>query len=160
MIYFSYKKYFRFFTNTYNVLSWKSIGHSEKGIENITTSDSNFPPILINYYPLPDIKFNGNCLINNKKDPSLDAANLYICYKLDWWSRYLDTDFTLGNCLFGSVKLTKNADADKYKYSIYGIGFASLSEFIFTDESYRKNVINFGADWAHLYMLLIRKKIS
>ena len=26
-----------------------------------------------------------------------------------------NTDFTLVNCLFGSVKLTKNADLDKYK---------------------------------------------
>ena len=69
-----------------------------------------------NYYPLPDIKFNGHCLINDN-DPSLDAVNLYICYTLDRWSRDLDIDFTLGNCLFGSVKLNKNADLDKCKYT-------------------------------------------
>ena len=34
--------------------------------------------------------------------------------------RNLNTDFTLGNCPFGSVK---NADLDKCKYSGYGIGF-------------------------------------
>ena len=28
-----------------------------------------------------------------------------------------------GNSLFGAIKLTKNADFDKYKYSGYGIGF-------------------------------------
>ena len=28
IIYFSYKKYFTFFTNTFKVLSWKSIGLS------------------------------------------------------------------------------------------------------------------------------------
>ena len=38
-------------------------------------------------------------------------------------------DFTLGNCLFGSVKLFKNTDLDKYKYSSYDIGFYSGSEF-------------------------------
>ena len=27
-------------------------------------------------------------------------------------------DFTLDNCLFGAVKLTKNADPDKYEYWI------------------------------------------
>ena len=27
------------------------------------------------------------------------------------------TDFNLNNCLFVPVKLTKNADPDKYKYS-------------------------------------------
>ena len=52
----------------------------------------------------------------------------------------------MGNCLFGSVKLTKNADLDKYKYTGYGIAFYSRSEFLFTDRSYGKNVIVFGAD--------------
>ena len=54
--------------------------------------------------------------------------------------------FTLHNCLFGSVNLTKNADPHKYKYSGYSIGFDSLSEFSFTDESKRKRVILFGAN--------------
>ena len=40
---------------------------------------------------------------------------------LNQWLRNLNTDFTLGNCLFASVKVTKNADPDKYKYSGYGI---------------------------------------
>ena len=52
----------------------------------------------------------------------------------------------MGNCLFGSVKLTKNADLDKYKYSSYGIGFDSRSEILFTDGSFGKNVTIFGAD--------------
>ena len=45
------------------------------------------------------------------------------------WLKNLNTDFTLNNCLFGSVKLTKDADPDKYKYSGYSIGFNSHSEF-------------------------------
>ena len=60
--------------------------------------------------------------------------------------RSLNTDFTLANCLFGSAKLNKNADLDKYKYTGYGIGFVFCSEFLFTDGSYGKNVIIFGAD--------------
>ena len=47
--------------------------------------------------------------------------------------RNLSTDFILNNWLFGSVELTKNADSDNYKYSGYGIGFDSCSEFSFTD---------------------------
>ena len=43
--------------------------------------------------------------------------------------RNLNADFTLGNCLVGSVKLTKNADLDKYKYSGYGVEFNSRSEY-------------------------------
>ena len=72
--------------------------------------------------------------------------NLYISYTLGPQLRNLNTDFTLANCLFGSVKLTKNADLDKYKYIGYSIQFDSRSEFLFTDGSYGKNVIIFGAD--------------
>ena len=45
-----------------------------------------------------------------------------------------------------SLKLTKNTDLDKYKYSSYGIGFDYRSEFLYTDRSFGKNVIIFGAD--------------
>ena len=47
-------------------------------------------------------------------------------------------DFTLNNCLFGSLKLFKNADLDKCKYSSYHIGFDSCSEFSYTDGSVGK----------------------
>ena len=72
--------------------------------------------------------------------------NLYISYTLGPQLRNLNTDFALCICLFGSVKLTKNADLDKCKYTGYGIGFDSCSDFLFTDGSYGKNVIIFGAD--------------
>ena len=42
------------------------------------------------------------------------------------------------------VKLTKNADLDKYKYSSYGKGFDSRSEFLFT--SFGKNISISGVD--------------
>ena len=78
--------YVNFFTNTSKILSWKSIGLLKESIENITTSNSNFDPTLFNYYPLPDIKFNKDCLINNNNDLSLDVVNLYICYELNrYW---------------------------------------------------------------------------
>ena len=65
-------------------------------------------------------------------------------HTLDTWSKDLNTDFRLGNCLFGAVKLTKNTDPDKWKYSGYGIGFDSRSEFLWSDRSYGENVIIFG----------------
>ena len=40
------------------------------------------------------------------------VIDLYISYTLDPQLRNVNTDFTLGNCLFGSVELTKNADLD------------------------------------------------
>ena len=48
--------------------------------------------------------------------------------------------------MFGSVKLTKYTDSDKFRYTGYGIGFCSRSEFLLTDGSYGNNVIIFGAD--------------
>ena len=74
-------------------------------------------------------------------------VNLYIFYKLvDTWSKDLKTYFTLGNPLLGAVKLTKNADPDKYKYRGYGIGFNTRSEFSWAYESIGKHVIIFGVD--------------
>ena len=35
---------------------------------------------------------------------SLECISLYISYILNQWSENLNTDFTLGNCLFGSVE--------------------------------------------------------
>ena len=50
------------------------------------------------------------------------------------------------SCLFGSAKLTRNADLHKYRYSGYGIGFDSRSEISLPESNMRKNVIIFGAD--------------
>ena len=74
------------------------------------------------------------------------VKNLYISYILGSQLKNLNTDFILSNCSFGSIKLTKNSDLDKYKYTGYSIGFDSRSEFIFTDGSYGKNAIVFAAN--------------
>ena len=87
---------------------------SEENIENITKSDSNFAPTFVNHHVLPEINFNGNCLIKNSISILKKVINLYISEILNPWLRHLNTDFTLNNCLFGSVKLTTNADPDKY----------------------------------------------
>ena len=118
---------------------------SEKNIKNITTLNKNFTPTFIDDRTLLHVKFNGHCLINKFPD-SVKVINLYNSYTLDPWSRDLNTIFTLNNCLFGSLKLTKNADPDKYKYSGCGIRFDSPSEFLLTDGGMGKNVVIFGAD--------------
>ena len=53
-------------------------------------------------------------------------------------------DYILKDFLFGAVKLTKNADLDKYKYSGCSIGFDLRSEFLSSDGSIGKNVIIVG----------------
>ena len=52
----------------------------------------------------------------------------------------------LGNCLFGVVKSTKNADLDKYEYSGYDIGFDARSQSSLADGSWIKIVLILRAD--------------
>ena len=92
------------------------------------------------------MNFNGHFLINTisilKK-----VINVYISYTLNPQLRNLNTDFTLRNCLFGSIKLTKNANLDKYKYSGYDIGSDSCSELLFgADMSSSMHIDNKGKD--------------
>ena len=56
----------------------------------------------------------------------------------------LGSFFTLVNCLFGAVSLTKNADIDKYKYSRYGIEFDRRASFSLPSGGNGQNVITFG----------------
>ena len=72
--------------------------------------------------------------------------NIFIVYELDTWSRDLNFHFTLKDCLFGSIKLAKNADPDKYSYSGNGFGFGSISHFSLPKFDWGKNVITFRVD--------------
>ena len=118
---------------------------SEESNKNVTKSDCNFWPTFIDYHILPDINFNRHCLVKNNISIPKEVINLYISYKIGPQLRHFNTDFTLGNCLFISVKLIKNADPNKYKYTGYGMGFDTRGEFSFSDGSYEKNIIIFGA---------------
>ena len=96
---------------------------SEKIITPSSTPENSFAPKWIGKYSIPLVKFNGNCLRQDSISfIHRNVVSLYISYKLDTWLRDLNTDFMLGNSFFGAVKLTKNADPDKYGYSGYGIG--------------------------------------
>ena len=43
-----------------------------------------------------------------------NIVNVFIVYEIDTWSRDLNIDFIKSDCLFEAVKLTMNADPDKY----------------------------------------------
>ena len=58
-------KYIKYFHATTRIYLWKSNGMSEESLENIIKSDSNFAPTFFDHHFLPDISFNGNCLIKN-----------------------------------------------------------------------------------------------
>ena len=86
-------------------------------------------------------RFNKNNISILKK-----VINLCISYTLSPRLKKINTDFTLSNCLFRSVKLTKNADLDKYKYTGYSIRLNSRVEYSLPDGTVVRNVIIFGVD--------------
>ena len=101
----------------------------------------------------------GSCLKQSKVIfTTNNVVNLFIVYELDRWSQDLNTDFTLKDTLFGSVKLNKNADPHKYEYSSYDIGFDSYLKFSLTDGSVCKNVIIIGVDISSSVHIDIKNK--
>ena len=63
------------------------------------------------------------------------------------WPFKYSFEFTLKNSLFGAVKLTKNADPEKYKYSGYETGFdVSRTFFSSNCSGFGKSGIIFAAD--------------
>ena len=72
------KKYIKYFRSTTRINFWKSNALSEESVENITKSDSNFAPTSVNHHLLPDIYFNGLCLINNNISIPIKVINLYV----------------------------------------------------------------------------------
>ena len=52
----------------------------------------------------------------------------------------------LKSSLLGTVKLTKNADPDKYSYSRYGISFDIHGTFSLRNGGFGKNIVIFGAN--------------
>ena len=67
---------------------------SQENIENITKSNSNFAPTFVDHHVLPDMNFNGHCLIKNNISILKKVINLYISYTLGSHLRNLNTDFT------------------------------------------------------------------
>ena len=119
---------------------------SEENIENITKWNNNFTPTFADHHLLAEINFNGHCLTKHNISIPKKVINLYISYTLNLQLRNLNKDCTFGNCFFGSAKLTKNVDLDKYKYSSYSIGFDPPSEFSLHDNSIGNNANIFGVD--------------
>ena len=108
-----------------------STGISKESIKNLHISDITFLPELIDTYQLSRVKFKGICLEQDSVSfLHKKIVNLYVSYTLDLWSGGLNTDFTLDNCIFGAVELTKNSNPDKCKYSGYTMGFNSRSRFL------------------------------
>ena len=75
------KKYTKCFSGTTRNELWKSNGMSGENIENMIKSYSNFAPTFFDHHLLPDMSFNGYCLMKNKISVLKKVINLYISYK-------------------------------------------------------------------------------
>ena len=61
--------------------------------------------------------------------------NIYIVNGINLCGYTQGVDFALENSLSGAVKLTKEADFDKYTYCGFGIGFDVRGSFLLSDSS-------------------------
>ena len=101
------------------------------------TTNKRLPQNLIwNKFRLM-LRFERTCLKQEDKAPFApnNVLNLFIVYELDGWSQDANTDFTLKDCFFWAVKITKNVDSDQYVYISCGIGFDSRLDFLLPDGS-------------------------
>ena len=128
------------------ITKWKSKGLSNESLEVASTSDNTLTPSLNYYGDKARLRFTRSVLqqktttYNNKK-----VVNLYVVYKI---TNFHGTNNypRLANALFGAVKLTKNADIDKYKYFGYEIGFDVHGFYSHPSGGTLRNVIIFGVD--------------
>ena len=106
-----FNHYFAHVSNITYILSWKSRRLHDTKIKSIVVANYLLNP-RINIYDMGKIriKFNGSFL--NRFPRTMihrNVVNIYIVYEIT--SDYKDINYrTLENCLFGSVKLTKNAN--------------------------------------------------
>ena len=108
----------------------KSKGLSDESIQPRATYNNSLAPSS-NYIGVKiRVKFDCHCLKQNKVPfTHKKVLNIYIVYEINLLPFKRSVDFTLGNSLFGVLKLTENADLGKYKYYGYGIGFNAREKY-------------------------------
>ena len=125
LVFISIEKCIKYFSDTTRIKLWRSNRMPEESI--------NFAPIFV------DHEFWWMLLIKNNFSIAKKVINLYISYTLGLQSTTFNTYFTLGNCLFGSIKLTQNPDLDKHKYSGYNIEWILTQNFYLQMGGIEKN---------------------
>ena len=141
------------------ISEWKSKGLSDESIKSPTTSDNSLAPALSYAGNKTRVKFYGSCLKQDKITFTNGIiVNTYTVYEINVFDSN-NNYHTLENCLFGAVKLSKNANIHKYKFSGYGIGSDRRGTFSFPTGGLGCNVIIFRVDMSSLYILITRKKI-
>ena len=126
------------------ISSWESKGLFREQISSVTISDGRVSKLVYDNARIK-VNFNEDLLKQNEVTYNHGPIlNIYIVYRLIPTTK--DPSVPLQSCLFGAVKLTKNADIDIYKNFGYGIGFDSRGSFTHPSGGYGRNVVIFGAD--------------
>ena len=101
------------------VSSWKLKGLSDEKIISTTTSTDKSATKTIYDNARIKVRFDGDLLRQNQVTYDHGpAVNIYIVYETTPDTK--TSNISLENYIFGAVKLIKDADIDKYKYSRYG----------------------------------------
>ena len=103
-------------------------------------------------YHQKKLKFNNSvlaekifCLLYRKF-----ILNLRTVYELNTWPRNPTKNFTLKDCLFGTVKLLRNKIKSEFAYNGRGIAFDGEGSWSF-DDDFARNVVIFGVDNSSSY---------
>ena len=94
-----------------------------------------------------NLKFSNSASVP-KGFPSLYTnfiLNLYIVYELNTWPRNPANNFTLKNCLFGTVKLVRNTTKSRFTCNVRVIAFDGEGSWSFGN-GFARNVVIFGVD--------------
>ena len=102
------------------------------------------------------VKLDEGCLKQDKTTLTHEkTVNIYIFYEINLCNYVDSSDPTLGSSLFRAIKLVKNNDIDKYKFSGYSI---ELSHHLLVYLIKIKWILELT--WILLYILITRKNIS
>ena len=113
----------------------------DESVKPLATFNNSLAPGLSHAGNKIRVKFEGQCLKQDKITFSLGkTVIIYIVYEINFGDCGYDDYPTLENFLIGAVKLVKNANIDKYKYSAYGIGIERGGTFSVAN-GFGKNVI-------------------
>ena len=144
LVFQSILKYFKL--NSKWITKWKSKGLSNKSLEVVSISNNTLTPSINYYGDKVRLRFTGSVLqqktvtYGHKK-----VVNFYVVYEIINFNG-IDNYPTLTNALFGAVKLSKNADIDKYKYSGQGIRFDGHEYFTHLNGGTGRYAVIFAVD--------------
>ena len=119
---------------------------SNESLEVVSLSDNTLT-LSVNYYRNKlRLRFTESVLEQKTVTYShKKVVHLYVVYEITTFHN-IGSYPTLTNALFGAVKLTKNADINKYRYFGYGITFDGHGFYSHPSDGNERNVITFGAD--------------